>query len=548
MTREEMAAFILLQQAEQAEIQRRKDETIASLERHIKWLSNIVWGARSERRVLNHLDAHGQLLLDETMLDLPAEPPSEGTTVADLEKKYRKKKTKVDDKTTGGVRFKDNVPVIEVQVDNPEIAGVDPKDLVVIETRHSDRIVALPPFAVLRMVVETTKNKKTGEISRPEVPVGIWDQCCADVSFLAKLMVDKYALHLPLYRQHQELKQNGVEINRGTLSRYIHRGAELLEPICQSLLSSILKSDVVSMDETPVKAGHKNGTTGKMKKGFYWPVYGDKDEIYFLFSPTRSADVVKDVLRDFKGTLLSDGYCAYETFADKVDGLTWAGCWAHVRRKFMEAEDLEPDRVRKLLLWIQALYKVEKKTGDDPQLRGKLRTEVSTKVVDELFAYLHRTYAESNLPDSNPFIKAIVYAREREAGLRVFLNNPSVPIDNNHTEREIRPVAVGRKNWMFHSTEHGARYSAILYSLISSCRLQGVDPTTYIVDVLQRIQNHPASETQLLTPRLWKEHFASQPIGSIASRLSLNAYSTQNDQGFHAMAITGSSSVLPGSA
>lgn len=87
------------------------------------------------------------------------------------------------------------------------------------------------------------------------------------------------------------------------------------------------------MDETPVKAGHQNGTTGKMKKGYYWPVYGDKDEIYFLFLPTRSGQVVKDVLGDFQGTLLSDDYDVYETFASKVDGLTWAGCWAHVRRR-----------------------------------------------------------------------------------------------------------------------------------------------------------------------------------------------------------------------
>lgn len=121
--------------------------------------------------MLNHLDAQGQLLLDETMLDLPKELPPDDTSVADLDKR-RLKRTKVDDKSTGGVRFKDTVPVIEVPVEDPALAGVDPKNLTGFETRHSDRIVALPPFAVLRMVIETTKNELTGELSRPEVPAG----------------------------------------------------------------------------------------------------------------------------------------------------------------------------------------------------------------------------------------------------------------------------------------------------------------------------------------------------------------------------------------
>ncbi len=432
MSKAELVSFVLQQQAAQAEVERKQSDTIASLERHIKWLSNIALGSRSERRVLDHLDAEGQLLLSGMMLELPKEVPPADTTVVDLDKKGRKKKTKVDDKTTGGIRFKDNVPVIEVKVENPLLAGADPAKLTVIETRHSDRIVALPPFAVLRMVLETTKNKVTGEISRPKVPSGIWDQCCADVSFLAKLVVDKYQFHQPLYRQHQELQQKGVEIHRGTISRYIHRAAELLDPIYGSLLSSILKSKVISMDETPVKAGHQDGKTDKTKKAFYWPIYGDQDEIYFLFSPTRSGKVVKDVLGAFQGTLLSDGYDAYETFANKVEGVTWAACWAHVRRKFIEAENHEPDKVKKLLVWMQTLYKVEKNAGDDRKLRERLRSEVSTEVVDEIFTYLNQVYAESRLPQTSPFIIAINYALERTDGLRVFLSDPAVPIDNNH--------------------------------------------------------------------------------------------------------------------
>ena len=523
LTPEEMAMTILREREEKARLQERtekQDEAIASLERHVKWLTNVLWGSRSERRVLDHLEPAEQLLLDGTMLDLPKEPPSDSDTVESLDKKYRKKKTSVDDKSTGGARFDENVPTIEVPVEDPNVAGVDPENLTVIETRYSDRIVALPPFARLRMVIQTTKNELTGEVSRPEVPKGVWDQCCADVSFLAKLVTDKFCYHLPLYRQHKELKQNGIHINRGTLSRYIHRTAELMEPIYNAVLSSILGSDVVSMDETPVKAGRAEGG-GKMKQGYFWPLYGNKDEIYFLFSPTRSGKVVEDVLAGFEGTLLSDGYDVYERFAEKVDGLIWAACWAHVRRKFVEVEDLEPEKVETVLLWMQALYRVEKDAGGDRKRRKKLRAEISCDIVDKIFKYFKKILAESTLPDSSPFIGAIKYALKREAGLRAFLDNPDVPIDNNHTEREIRPVALGRKNWLFNWTKHGARFSAILYTLVSCCRLQGIDPTTYLVDILQRIQTHPAVDTHLLTPRNWKENFASNPLGSVADRLTL---------------------------
>jgi transposase len=119
---------------------------------------------------------------------------------------------------------------------------------------------------------------------------------------------------------------------------------------------------------------------------------------------------------------------------------------------------------------------------------------------------------------TNPFGQAAEYALKREAGLKVFLTDPDVPIDTNHLEREIRPVALGRKNWLFCWTEVGARHSGIIYSLLSSCRLQSVDPYVYLVDVWQRVDTHPALEVQLLTPRLWKEHFAAQPLGSDLDR------------------------------
>ena len=140
-------------------------------------------------------------------------------------------------------------------------------------------------------------------------------------------------------------------------------------------------------------------------------------------------------------------------------------------------------------------------------------------MVEAFFAWLERTLREQVLLPSNPFTKAARYALEREEALRVFLDYPNVPLDTNHLEREIRAIAMGRKVWLFCWTEVGARYVGIVQSLIASCRLQGVNPYVYLVDVLQRIDTHPAFNVHLLTPRLWKQHFAAHPLRSDLDRL-----------------------------
>jgi hypothetical protein len=175
---------------------------------------------------------------------------------------------------------------------------------------------------------------------------------------------------------------------------------------------------------------------------------------------------------------------------------------------------------------IQRLYKVEaliqaKLACGEKQI--ELRAERSKPIVDEFFEWLKTVLSERVLLPRNPFTEAAHYALERESGLRVFLSYPDVPIDTNHLEREIRPIALGRRNWLFCWTEIGARYVGVFHSLLATCRLQGVDPYTYLVDVLQRVESHPMSDVASLTPRLWKERFAQQPLRSAIDRLPLNA-------------------------
>ena len=223
---------------------------------------------------------------------------------------------------------------------------------------------------------------------------------------------------------------------------------------------------------------------------------------------------------------LSDSYKAYDSYANEVNGLVHAQCWSHTRRRFVEAEGVEPRLVAEALKKIDSLYAEERKlTSSGGAQKIQKRAERCKPIVNDFFAWLKEVLAERVLLPSNPWTQAAEYALTREAWLRVFLEYPEVPIDTNHLEREIRPIAVGRKNWLFCWTELGARDVGIFQSLLSTCRLQGVDPYVYLVDVLQRVDQHPMSEVATLTPRRWKEHFADAPLRSALERQRKNAES-----------------------
>ena len=217
-----------------------------------------------------------------------------------------------------------------------------------------------------------------------------------------------------------------------------------------------------------------------------------------------------------RGVLLSDGYTAYEHYTEKT-GLTHAQCWAHARRHLFEAQDVEPAVAARGLDFIGGLYAVEERIREQKLSAAKkldYRLMHAKPIVDQFFAWVNAQFEAQGLLPSNPLTRALAYARERRFGLEVYLTDPDVPIDTNHLERALRTIPMGRKNWLFCWTELGAKQVGIMQSLIVTCRLHGIDPYDYLVDVLQRVGQHPASQVQELTPRLWKELFADQPLRS----------------------------------
>jgi hypothetical protein len=262
-----------------------------------------------------------------------------------------------------------------------------------------------------------------------------------------------------------------------------------------------------------------------MNTGYFWPVYGELDEVCFPFHTSRSHDYVSTALGLTQApgsVLLTDGFAAYERYAEKT-GLTHAQCWAHTRRHFENALENEPAGVEEALIQIQALYAVETRIRDQ-NLSGEAkqihRLTHSKPKIEIFFDWVDRQLERQGFTPTHPFIKALVYAKDRRLGLEVFVTDPDVPIDTNHLERALRVIPMGRKSWLFCWTELGAKHVGIIQSLIVTCRLHGIDPYTYLIDVLQRVGQHPASRVAELTPRLWKTLFADKPLRSIAYRLA----------------------------
>ena len=399
----------------------------------------------------------------------------------------------------------------------PELSGPEADQFEIIGLKSTFRLAQCPAsYVVLRYDRPVIKRKNSEPPLPSPAPANVLEKSLADVSLLVGLLVDKFQYHLPLYRQHQRISEAGIHLSRATLTNLSKRTIDLLRPIVDAQLDSVLLSRVMAMDETPIKAG-KAGP-GKLKQGWFWPLYGDRDEVVFTFAASRGRQHIEATLRQqFSGTLISDGYAAYARYAQHYAQITHAQCWTHSRRQFIDAEGQEPRAVREALDAIATLYRHETQIRErnlSGEKKQQYRLEHSKPVVDTFFQWCDRQLQRTDLTPTNPLSKALGYVKRREQALRVFLEDPDVPLDTNHLERALRPIPMGRKAWLFCWTELGAEHVGIIQSLISTCKLHDINPYTYLTDVLLRINEHPASRVEELTPRLWKDKFAHNPLRS----------------------------------
>ncbi len=314
---------------------------------------------------------------------------------------------------------------------------------------------------------------------------------------LAHVLVSKYVDHLPLYRQSRIFDRFGIDLARSTLCDWVAVCVEEFEPIVAELRRAVLASKVVQADETPITVLQHHDKK-KRSKGWLWVYRGKGGETVFDFRPSRARDGPREFLKDYEGYLQRDGYQGYRDLSPEIVGV---GCWAHARRKFHEAKESSPDEAGHALALIGKLYAIERKAKEAAAKdRGRLRREEAAPVLDALAARLD-AWQKDALPKS-PLGQAVSYAKAQWSTLVRYVDDGDLEIDNNAVERAIRGVAVGRKNWLFAGSYAGGRRAAVLYSLVESCKAQGVEPFAYFADVLARTATASPKD---LTPRAWKE-------------------------------------------
>ena len=388
----------------------------AELRRQIAWFQRQLFGQKSERRIVEPEGVQGWLGQDFTAVP-DQTPPNKKTRVAEHERE-RKPKKPTDNADESTLFFDEaRVPVGVIEVPNPDSVSLSPDEYEVIGEKVSHRLAQRPgSYVVLRYVRRVIKRRDSLALSCPPAPLGVIDGSRADVSFIAGMLVDKFVYHLPLYRQHQRLRDGGINVSRPWLTQLSQSAIALLEPIHDAQLVSIRASRVKAMDETPIKAGRDG--PGQMKSAYLWPVYGQLDEIAFLYYPSRSARHVRDALglKPPDGSvLLTDGYNAYEQYAREI-GLTRAQCWTHTRRKFFDAQDVEPEHAKHALDLIGKLYAIEARIREQG-LAGTeklaVRQAEAKPIVTEFFTWVDRQFEAQGFLPSSPLTKALAYARER---------------------------------------------------------------------------------------------------------------------------------------
>jgi transposase len=407
---------------------------LAAARHQIEWFKRQIFGQKSERRVQEV--ASTQMSLGEVIDQGSATEEAPRKQVAAHTRSAVRKPVDAQGEELSGFFDETRVPIVQIEVPAPEAKDLAPDQYEVIGHKDSYRLAQRPgSYVVIRYHRELIKRKDTQTLHCAPAPVGVIEGSRADVSVVAGMLVDKFAYHIPFYRQHQRAGDGGIRASRPWYTYTAQQGIGLLESIYEAQFASILASRIIAMDETPIKAGRAG--PGKMKGAYFWPVYGELDEVCFPFFESRRAEHVEQALglsHQEGAVLLSDGYRAYETYTKKA-GITHAQCWAHCRRYVFEAQDAEPQAAAEGLDLIGKLYEIEAQIRT-LKLSGarKLdyRLEHAKPAVERFFEWVAREFESQGLLPKNPLTKALAYAHERRFGLEVFLTDPDVPIDTNH--------------------------------------------------------------------------------------------------------------------
>jgi transposase len=464
------------------------------LEGQLAQFKKLIFGSRHEKFVTP--DAAGA----PTLFDLPpiADLLDGGTTTVTYEKTSKKLRPNHHGRNSFPEHLRREERIIIPH-------GIDPSTARKMGEDVTETLAYTPAELFVKRVVRPKYlDGVTGGIVQALAPERSFERSHVDTSVIAQIIVEKFIDHLPLNRQINRFARLGVTISDSTMGNWVAASAAFLLPLYEAHKRLVLASGYLHADETVIKvldSDKKNAT----HQGFYWVYQCNASKlVLFDYRSGRGREGPRSILQDYKGFLQTDGYVVYEDF-DKHPDIIVLNCMAHGRRKFHEALSNDKVRAGYVLGEIQKLYAIERHLTDS-NITGneklQYRQEHAVPLLKDLGAWMQKTYPEV-LPRSD-IGKAIAYSVSRWDKLSLYASTDFLHIDNNPVENSIRPVAVGRKNYLFAGSHAAAERSAIFYSLLATCKNYHVNPIDWINDVLTRIAGYPVNKIQELLPQNWK--------------------------------------------
>jgi len=360
-------------------------------------------------------------------------------------------------------------------------------------------------FKVIRIVRPKMSCTRCDTIVQEAAPSRPIPRGFAGPGLLAHVLVSKYADHLPLYRQSEIYARASIELSRSTLADWVGQASRLIDPLIESLGRYVIAAEKIHADDTPVPVLEPG--RGSTKTGRLWAYVRDDrpagstdpPAVWFRYSPDRKGERPRTHLKSFRGVLQADGYAGFDRLYEE-GRITEAACWAHARRKFFDVQEHQASPIAaEALERIGALYGIETTIrGKLPAERCALRQEHAGPLLDELHGWLQATLTQ--LSSKSELAAAIRYALGRWTALTRYRDDGRLEIDNNAVERQMRAVALGRKNYLFAGSDAGGERAAAMYSLIATAKLNGLDPEAYLRTVLERIAEHPINQVEQLLP------------------------------------------------
>ena len=485
------------------------DRKIVSKDNRIAYLEQQLYGSRSEKRLPINPDAL-QLSLFATEID-PQEQQRLDASIAKDEEK-REKLLKVD-----GYERKVRKPIdtsrLEVREEHIYPEGINLEEYNEMEPLVTESLVLVPQKMYIRRIVRH-KYVLKASLQQPEserrifevadLPAAPLHKCMASESVLADILVQKFVYHLPFYRVIQKYREMGVSVSDSTLGGWYAAVCEKLKPIYDRLKVDILSAPYIQVDESTVPV--IDNEKSKTRKGYMWCVRDASGSgVFFHYDMgSRGTQVAMSLLKDYQGAIQSDGYDVYSKFTG-MEGKTMLGCWAHARRKFADAMKENERLASEALVYIGDLYHIETLTAEmTNEERKKKRREMAYPQIIKFEEWMQMKYFD---PSMGPLMRtAIEYTFKRLPKLSMYVNDGSWHIDNNGVENAIRPLAVGRKSYLFCGSDASAVRASMIYSFIATCKAAGIEPREWFEDVIRRIpeyENGKADVTHLL-PKNWK--------------------------------------------